>query len=246
MAMAADQKKKLWLLSGLVLILVLAYFGLRFLPKHREISQQAQQLAADKAELANPKYPEPPEEDADELQEQADALAAELNALQTAMKGQMDGLSDPSNGQDMILRVSEIARANGVKVTENVPYSVPKAQPTDASAKNANPTPANATSKAERKRLRKAKRTASAAGGQINNTEPEGTLIYKLVNDFPEPRPMQALTLEGGFFDLKSFLQALSSMPAQVTVVRMDIATKTDVVTQGMPQLLQVKMIVAM
>lgn len=244
MAMAADQKKKLWLLSGLVLILVLAYFGLRFLPKHREIGLQSQQLAANKAELANPKYPDPPEEDVDELQEQADALVAELNALQTAMQGQMAEVGDAGNDQDMILSVSEIARANNIKVTENVAYTVAKAQPTDPKAAQNNPN--QPLTKAERKRQRKAKKAGLVTGGVINNTEPEGTLIYKLVNDFATPRPMQALSLEGSFFDLKAFLQALSSMPSQVTVVRLDINTKTDVVTQGMAQLLQVKMIVAM
>lgn len=246
MAIAIDQKKKLWLLGLLVLVMVLGYFTLRYLPKHREIAQLAQQLEANKNELAHPQYPEPPEEDADELQEQSDALAAEAASLETAMKAHLDGLSGP-NDQDLVLRVSEIARANNVKITENVPFSVPKATPATTSGQaGAADKP---LTKAARKRLRKAQRAGAAAGGSgplVTNAEPEGTLIYQLVNDFPEPRPMHAMTLEGGFFDLKSFLQALSSMPAQVTMVRMDVTTKADVAVQGAPQILQVKMIVAM
>ncbi len=247
MAIVIDQKKKLWLLSLLVLVLVLGYFTLRYLPKHREIGLLAQQLAADKNELANPRYPEPPDEDAEDLQEQADALSSELLSLETAMKAQLDGLSG-ANDQDMVLKVSEIARANNVKITENVPFTVAKAQATTAKNTTNNPSPAGPTNKAERKRMRKANRAAQQSAGGIQSVqgEPEGTLIYQLVNDFSEPRPMHAMTLEGGFFDLKSFLQALSSMPAQVTVVRMDVTTKADVAVQGMPQILQVKMIVAM
>lgn len=242
--MAIDQKKKLWLLGLLVLVLVLGYFTLRYLPKHREIAVLAQQLEANKNELAHPQYPEPPDEDADELQEQADALAAEVSSLDTAMKAHLDGLVGP-NDQDMVLKVSEIARANNVKITENVPFNVPKATPSSAAGQAA--ATAKPLSKAERKRLRKAQKAGAMAGGpQIANAEPEGTLIYQLVNDFEEPRPMHAMTMEGSFFDLKSFLQALSNMPAQVTVVRMDVTTKTDVTVQGTPQLLQVKMIVAM
>ncbi len=242
--MAIDQKKKVWLLGLLVLVLVLGYFTLRYLPKHREITLLAQQLEANKNELAHPQYPEPPEEDAEELHEQSETLAAEVLSLETAMKAHLEGFAGP-NDQDMVLKVSEIARANNVKITENVPFSVPKATPTSASGQAA--VSDKTLTKAARKRLRKAQKAGVVAGGpQIANAEPEGTLIYQLVNDFPEPRPMHAMTMEGGFFDLKSFLQALSSMPAQVTVVRMDVTTKSDVAVQGAPQILQVKMIVAM
>lgn len=245
MAIAITVKKQMLLLGALGLLLTVTYVGLRWLPAFQKLQQQATQLQADKQELAHPRYPEVPDEDPEELQAQLDGLMTQVTALQTAMQGHLDALSTTSN-QDLILRISEIARANGVKVTENVPYVVPKAQVIKTD-KVAPATVGLAKTKTERKRQRKEKRAAMSAGS-TNQTvgEPEGTLIYQLVNSMSEPRPMQAMTLEGSFFDLKSFLQALSSMPAQITVARIDINTKSDVITQGMPQGLQVKMILAM
>lgn len=250
MATIINQKKQILLLGGLVFIITLAYFVVRYVPKHQELAQLSSQLKSDQTELAYPRYPEVPDEDADELQEQADQLAAQVLGMETAMKGHLDALAG-DNDQDIILRVSEIARNNNVKVTENVPFIVPRAETT--SQKNNQPqartTLSQAKSKGERRKLRRERRAAtagSAGAPQTSLGEPEGTLIYQLVNDFPEPRPMQAMALEGNFFDLKSFLQALSSMPFQVTVVRMDVTPKTDVVMQGMPQILRVKMILAM
>jgi len=245
MAIAMTAKKQMLLVGALVGLLTVAYVALRVVPAYQTLQQQASQLQADKQELAAPKYPEVPDEDPDELQAQLDALTAEVTALQTAMQGHLDALSTTSN-QDQILRISEIARANGVKVTENVPYVVPKAQvatPDKTAPTSAGP----AKTKTERKRQRKERRATTGASSTSPTVgEPEGTLIYQLVNSMSEPRPMQAMTLEGSFFDLKSFLQALSSMPAQMTVARIDISTKSDVMTQGMPQGLQVKMILAM
>ena len=246
MAIALDRKKQIWLLGGVIVMLVLAYFMLRYLPKHRELSQLGQQLQAVKAELASPRYPDVPDEDADELQEQATALELEVAALGAAMAAHLDGWAG-GDDQDMILRVSEIARASGVKVTENVPFTMPKAQPANQKAAPAATAAVKGSTKSERKRLRKERRAGAASGVmQTGIPEAEGTLLYKLVNDFEEPRPMQAMTLEGHFFDIRNFFQSLSSMPSQVTVVRMDISTKTDVLVQGMPQVLQVKMILAM
>jgi hypothetical protein len=248
MATAINQKKQILVLGGLVFIITLAYFVVRYLPAHSELTQLSNQLKADKAELANPRYPEVPDEEVDELQDMADKLVAQVLAMETAMKGYLDAL-EGDNDQDIILRVSEIARNSNVKVTENVPFIVPKAQ--TAAQKNNQPQTSlsQATTKGERKKIRRERRAATAGSvgtPQTSLGEPEGTLIYQLVNDFPEPRPMQAMTLEGNFFDLKSFLQALGSMPVQVTVVRMDVTTKTDVMMQGMPQVLLVKMILAM
>ncbi len=245
MAIAMTAKKQMLLVGALVGLLTVAYVALRGVPAYQSLQQQASQLQADKQELAQPRYPEVPDEDPDELQAQLDALTAEVTALQTAMQGHLDALSTTSN-QDQILRISEIARANGVKVTENVPYVVPKAQvatPDKTASTSAGP----AKTKTERKRQRKERRAITGTSSTSPTVgEPEGTLIYQLVNSMSEPRPMQAMTLEGSFFDLKSFLQALSSMPAQMTVARIDISTKSDVMTQGMPQGLQVKMILAM
>ncbi len=247
MAIVMNQKKKLLLLGGGLLVLLLAYFGLRYLPAHKQISQLNVQLQADKAELANPRYPEVPDEDADELEEVELKLKAEILAMETATQANLDALAGSSD-QDVILRVSEIARASNVKITENVPFIVQKAQPAAQKGKQAQPqAAAQGRTKAERKRLRRDKRAAGANDpAQSGLGEPEGTLIYQLVNDFPEPRPMQAMTLEGSFFDLKSFMRTLGSMPFQVTMARIDMATRTDVQVQGMPQLLQVKIILAM
>ena len=245
MALMVNTKQKILILGGLVFLLTLAYASYRYIPANQVLQQQASQLQADKQELAAPKYPEVPDDDPDELKAEADALAVEVVALQTAMQAHLDGLSN-GHDQDLILRISEIARANGVKVTENVPYVVPKAQvatPDKTAPTSAGP----AKTKTERKRQRKERRATTGASSTSPTVgEPEGTLIYQLVNSMSEPRPMQAMTLEGSFFDLKSFLQALSSMPAQMTVARIDISTKSDVMTQGMPQGLQVKMILAM
>lgn len=236
----------------LVLIVIATFVGgayglLRYVPQTKVLSELKANLEVNKEAVKNPQFPEIPEDDAEDLQDKDDEVTQALNSLLLTMQSEEKKLSPIAENQDMLLKISEAARAAGVKVSESVPYLV---QRVDAELKEDKKQIVTNRSKERRRSKALAKRGLSA---QNLATSPnaqgalprEGELIYQLVNDFEEARPLQKLSIEGGFKDIQSFIVALSNMQYQVTIVKLDIDMKFQTPAQGVPQPLLAKMIVA-
>ena len=227
-----------------------AYALMRYVPHTKVLNDLSATLEKNKQEIKNPKFPEEPMEDAEDLQDKEQALDAQLNSLRLSMETEQQKLAPTNQNQDMLLKVSEAARTAGVKVIESVPYLV---QRVDAEANNAKTKVVSKKSKLRRRMKALAKKGQSAralAGmtgpGAQGAIPKEGELIYHLVNDFDEARPLQKLSVEGTFKDLQSFIQSVSNMQYQATIVKLDIEVKIQTPPQGLPQPLMARMIVAM
>ena len=234
----------------LVLIVIATFVGgayglLRYVPQTKVLSELNATLQKNKDAVKNPKFPDAPEDDAEDLQDKDDEVTETLNSLRVSMQNEEKKLAPIAESQDMLLKISEAARAAGVKVSESVPYVV---QRIDGTAVVEKKKVSKRMQRKLNKAARKAERTgaATATSGVTQGATPkEGELIYQLVNDFEEARPLQKLSIEGGFKDIQSFIVALSNMQYQVTIVKLDIDVKFQTPAQGIPQPLLAKMIIA-
>lgn len=224
-------------------------YGLfRFIPKLKEMGALQETVAKNQEKVKNPVFPEEPNEDIDELK---DKLAAVTEATENTLLdlASLEKNLAPTNSQEMVLKISEAARAAGVRVIESVPYLVQKK---DGAATN-QPAKSGLTKRQQRRADREARKKARKSGGTVvagkiisGGIPKEGELIYRLVNDLENPRPFQRISVEGNFTDLQKFLQSLRSLPWQATIVKLDIDVAIQSPPPGIPQLITTKMIVAM
>lgn len=235
----------------LIFIVILTFVGggyglLRFVPALKKQGELQASIAKNKATIKSPNIPEEPFDDIDELKEKITKLEAEYASIEITLENAEKSLA-PTDSQEMVLKISEAARTAGVRVTESVPYLVPKKDGSTAAAQ------AN-TPKLSKRAQRRANRAASkvtkanktAALTTATGSMPkEGELIYRLVNDLETSRPFQRLTVEGSFADLQTFIQALRSMPWQAAIVKLDIDVAIQTPPPGMPQPLTVRMLVS-
>lgn len=228
-----------------------AFALLRYVPQTKVLNQLSATLEKNKQEIKNPKFPEEPEEDIEDLKDRDKQLSAQLDSLRISMETEEKKLAAPNDNQDMLLRISEAARAAGVKVIESVPYLVQRIDADTATATKVD------TKKSRSKQRRRAKalakkgisskvNTGTTGPGAQGAIPKEGELIYHLVNDFDTARPLQKLSVEGSFRDLQTFMLAVTNMQFQTTIVKLDIDVKIQTPPQGVPQPLMVKMIIAM
>lgn len=220
-----------------------AYGFLRYMPANKALTSLSKEIETNQLAVKTPKFPDPPEEDVEDLEEKEAALTEELTAAEAILETESQKLSPIDKTQDALLKISEAARANNVKVNDSVPYIVQRVV-----VVKEDPNAPKLSKKAQKRRdkqLRKQGGAAALAGGAQGTQPKEGELIYQLVNGFDEQRPMQKLNVEGSFKDIQSFIYALSNMPEQVTIVKLDIDVKFQAPAQGIPQPLLAKMIIA-
>lgn len=226
-----------------------AYALLRYVPQTKALNELSATLEKNKQEIKNPKFPDEPMDDAEDLKEKDDEITAQLNSLRISMETEERNLAPTSENQDMLLKISEAARVAGVKVIESVPYIVLRkdGESTNASKPKGSKRTQRKLARVERQNALKSGSKGTGAGSTAQGAIPkDGELIYHLVNDFDEARPLQKLSIEGGFNDLQTFIQAVSNMQYQATIVKLDIEVKIQTPPQGMPQPLMAKMIIAM
>jgi hypothetical protein len=243
-------REQILIMVVLGVLVVGAYGLLRYKPQTKVLNDVSKTLEKNKQEVKNPKFPEEPLEEVEDLQVSADEFSAQLNILRMNMESAQKLLAPQSANQDMLLNISEAARVVGVKVVESVPYLVARI---DAKAEDANKNVALKRSK-QRRRDKVLKNSGRSRSVNTGFTGPgtegaipkEGELIYQLVNSFDTARPLQKLSVEGSYSNIQSFIQSLSNMQYQVTIVKLDIDLKFQTLAQGLPQPLMAKMIIAM
>jgi hypothetical protein len=240
------------LLIVLATLLVSPYAIKRFWPHYQTIAINQKQLTTNQNTIKTPNYPDSPAEDEDdiladidELQQSVDALNSQTDTLQSRIP--------PLESQDVLLELSAAARVNNITIVENVPYIVTQVRGSSTSNSN-EAAPAAKLDREERRALRRSGTGASTATGQaVTGVIPrEGELIYEVVNNLDESRPLQLMTLQGTYFGLMSFIESIRNLPVQVTILSLNIDTQVQIAAQnpqnmqGLPQLLRVSLIVAL
>lgn len=254
--------KQQWIiLVVFALLLATPYAIKRFWPAYQTLEKNQLQLTKNQNTILNPEYPDSPDEDEDDVQNEIGEMQAKVDALSS----QTDTLQNripPLESQDVLLELSAAARVNNINIIENVPYMVQRVAP---DSKTANGKPAATTTKkaastpAQARAERAARKAARRAGTAVANTaamvgaQPrEGELMYDVVNKLDDARPLQSMTLQGTYFGLMQFLEAIRNLPVQVTIMNMNIDTQVQIgnqggqSAQGLPQLLRVSLIVAL
>jgi hypothetical protein len=224
-------------------------YGLfRVVPQLKKLAAAQEVIVKNQDKVKNPVFPEEPNEDIDDLKEKLEDVKASADSVLANLAGLEKNLA-PTDSQEMVLKISEAARAAGVRIIESVPYLVQKK---DGEATN-QPVKSGLTKRqqrrADREARKKARKTGATAGlGNIVSgiIPKEGELIYRLVNELDSPRPFQRISVEGNFADLQKFLLSLRSLPWQATVVKIDIDVAIQTPPPGVPQPITVRMIVAM
>jgi hypothetical protein len=231
-------------------IFVLGAYGLvRYMPENKNISDLNKTLEKNKQQVKSPKIPEEPDEYPEDLIEREAPLEQQLMALRNRMDNYEKNLA-PTGNQDMVLKISEAARTANVKVIESVPYIVQRVNGGSTVAQNKPKLSKRTMRKLAREARKKARKSGNTSNVGATSTQgaipKEGELIYHLVNDLEESRPLQKISVEGTFTDLQSFIQAVSNMPYQTTIVKLDIDVKIQTPPPGVPQPLMARMIIAM
>lgn len=235
--------KKQFLIVGVVTIVMLglyAYF--RLIPASEQVGRLSKQLSKDQKLLTNPKIPEEPSEDIEDLKDDIAQLEVELEQLKEQSSALSKKLPEADN-QDLMLKISDAARAARVRIVNNVPYLVRKRIDftTTPSGKKMTLSQRKKYEARMRKAMKKARRSGGTGSGQLTQ---KGELMDKLVNDFAVARPLHALKIEGTYHNIKAFIEALQGLPWQVTVVKIDYNLLGRDTAQGYPQPLIVNMII--
>jgi len=247
-----DSKKQFLILLMVVLLLMGLYIKFRLVSAIDGVSALNKQLNADQTLLTNPNVPEEPLEDIERLEDEVQAINDGLEELTAQASNLAQNLPDINNSQEVLLKISDLARASRVRIVSNVPFLVKRrvALGTTGSAVSSKKTlsPAEqrrqdrAARKAAQRAQRQAARTGAASGVGVYTQE--GELMDKLVNGFDEPRPLHQVKIEGTYHSIKTFIEGLQGLPWQITVVKINYQLLTQTATQGFPQPLVVEMII--
>lgn len=234
---------------GIVLACLYGYF--RYTPQYKIIDALDQRLEKTIQHVKAPKYPQVPDEDVEDLEVTAEDLTQALVNLRAQVDNFAQNLA-PTDNQDVLLKISGIARTTGVKVIESIPYIVSRrVETTTAPKKNLKKRAKRKLRKAQRKKALRNKKfgrtnQSFGSGSTVGAIPKEGELIDRLVNSMDEARPMQRVSVEGSFANLQQFIQSLQSMSWQITIVKLDISVNIQTPPQGIPQPILARMIIAM
>lgn len=248
-----DSKKQYLILMVLVLFLMGLYVQFRLLPVAGAVGELNKQLKTDQALLKNPNIPEEPLENIEDLKDSVAVLDVELEEL-TGQSANLAKKLPEINSQDVMLKISEVARASRVRIVSNVPFLVRKRMKLagNTTATNGNKklsiVEQRARERAIRKSMQKAQKQAARAGVNtavgVGVLTREGELMDKLVNDFEVSRPLHEIKIEGSYQNIKAFIEALQGLPWQITVVKINFSLLGQNTAQGYPQPLIVEMII--
>ncbi|MDP1659213.1 MAG: hypothetical protein Q8L73_07660 [Methylotenera sp.] len=222
------------------------YGLLRFVPQTKQLAELQATVKVNQDKIKNPNFPDEPTEDTEDLKDKLEDLENVMVNVRANLEALEKNLA-PTDSQEMVLKISEAARASGVRVIENVPYLVQRKDGETANQANKPKISKRGQRKLDREARKKALQTGSgAAAGSANGGIPkEGELIYRLVNELETSRPFQRISVEGSFADLQKFVQSVRTMPWQATIVKLDIDVAIQTPPQGMPQPITARMIIA-
>jgi hypothetical protein len=251
--------KQQWaLLLTLAILLASPYAIKRFWPAYQTLAQNQQRLAKDQDTIKNPKFPESPAEDEEDILADLEDLEMDMQSLRS-QTNELQSRIAPIDSQDVLLELSAAARLSNVNIIENVPYMVQRVAKAEDKTKPAGKAKAAAkpTSKfaeqyqqrLQRRSQRQGNRGANqafASKGMVGAIPRQGELIYDVVNNLDEARPLQMLVVQGTYFGLMSFIESIKSMPTQVTLLNINIDTQIQSPSQGLPQIIRVNLIVAL
>lgn len=251
MAIEKFSTREQFLIFLVAATLILGGYSLfRFVPYNKKIGEQKAALVANQEKMKSPLILEEPVDDIEKLKNQITTLDKELVEANVAFEKAEKNLAPVESQiqtQEILVKISEAARAAGLEVVGNNQYVINKK---DGSSLK----PVKISKRLQKLARRAAKKSARAAGTykvevqkEVKLSEPkEGELVYKLVNNLKTSRPFQQYTLKGRYFDVLNFVNALQNFDRQVTVIKVDIFATNQTPMPGVPQPITATLILAL
>lgn len=239
-----DSKKQFLILVVMAVVLLGLYAQFRVLPELDQLARLDKQLQKDQKLLKRPKIPEEPIEEIESLNDDIAQLEEDVDKLHEESLTLAKNLPTADN-QDLMVRISDAARVSRVRIVKNVPYLTKKR--INIATPSVNKKLSRKEQRKQEKQIRKAMKNARKAAKRnqvVGQFTRQGELMDKLVNDFAVSRPLHQLQIEGSYHHVRAFIEALESLPWQVTVVKIDYKLLGRGATQGYPQPLAVNMII--
>jgi len=220
------------LLATVIVVLVLGpYSLLRFLPENKTIvtlQKQAQQTAI---KLQTARIPDEPEQDVEQLLQQLDEQEQVL-ALISAMADNTTQRLAPFGSQQLMVRISELARTTQMRIRTNEAYQ--------------------AINRPRASKFKSSFQSKSRPKPKVIITEADAILpenhswIDRMSAKTIFHRPIQRLVLEGDYQSLRAFIHGLENLEWQVTVVQLNIESMPALPMRGYAQLLRAELVLAL
>lgn len=223
------------LLSALVIVAIVSglYGLLRYRPVDERIGQLQKSAESTQKRLLKARIPEEPMENVEGLMAELDDLERALALVRDQAETMQQRLA-PFDSQELKVRISQLARASGVRIRSNE-----KLQPPAQSETNKNKNKNN-------KRVRK-KRGKSPVKPKEPLILPETSgWIARMSPGTMFHRPMQQIELEGSYMAIRKFVHGLDDLSYQVTVLKLQIEKLPLVSPAGYPQALLAKLVLAL
>ncbi|MBE0440363.1 MAG: hypothetical protein IBX57_11545 [Gammaproteobacteria bacterium] len=220
------------LLFGLALtVLILGGYGLfGFMPETKAIADLNKAMKATEIKLLKAEIPDEPEEDLDDLIIQLEDQKQTMALIEQEAQAIESSLA-PFNSQQIIVQISQLAKAQNLRVKETEAYKTIAQNQTQ---------PARTNTKTKRKQATQAPPPSDVILPETMSwiaRMSEGTMFY---------RPMQRYVLEGDYQKIVQFVYELDNLPWEVTIVRLKISKSATTVPFGMAQQLDAELVLTL
>lgn len=234
------------------------YALLRGVPLAKETAAMHAEILQTEDRLLKEELPELPDEDMDQLARLLKAAESELEAIKIEA-AEIETRLAPVDSQELQLLLSDLAMESGVRIRVKQAHVVRAGQAGVATGAAGNPR--RATRREATRAARAARQNAQASAAQnpvtpapsapavpvpATTISPPGgvhDLMSRMALGTEYQRPMQSLTLEGGFEGVHAFIRGLETLPWLVTVLQMEIEAVKQREGQRGPQWVTAKLI---
>ncbi len=210
-----------------VTVLFLFIYGFfRLTPLLKEQSALNRQITQLERKLAKARVPDEPDEGLESLVRQLEEQEKTLALLQGMSEKVMNSLA-PEGSQELKVMISQLASDNKIRIIKNESFLPPATSPLRLH-------------KPQNKKRKQVKPSSAKALPATYNW------IQRMAPGTPFYRPMQRLVLHCDYPSLRQFIHQLSSLPWQVTVIRLKIEKLPIQPLRGTTQGLQAELILAL
>lgn len=245
---AMNMREQVLVLITAAVLLGGGYGVLRYRPALKALAEMQTQTKATELRLKTLTIPDAPMEDAADLAQDM-AEADEKLATAKARIAELEKTLPPADAQEVKLKISELASAAGLLVRENETWKPGMSQVTAAkggSGARAARAAARAAKAARAITRADAAASVDAPKYQASAAPGSGLEMLERYSLTEYARPLQRLSVEGRYADIRYFIDELQNLPWQVTVAQVQIETDVRPSEPGMPQPLRATLILAL
>lgn len=212
-----SSRERYLVLAGLAVLVLAGYLVVRFVPRHRALTELAKQVDETRGKIQSTKLPAPPVQRPEDLRranQQLDQQIAAAEASLAPFGRVLVPTQNPERLQSLKVELSELARRSAIRIRESVPLDSKELL---RGATPVKPAPARQAKKAlPAPKVSTPTRSTSSASP-----------LWQLAAAEDDARPLLKVTMDGTFGSLRRFVLGLNRLSYKVTVLRFEVATDT-------------------